>query len=263
MRGGPLAGAHDHQHRCDWWWARHPRRARPLGQPQPRSEQQVAGSRVHGQLLCDADVRRGRADELGRPAGWTGSPLAWFITLAIGVLSLLLAVDDSLRTSIASIFSKSSVAQESQESLEYLDRQPELCEAGTGTLGCSYRFRVSGLDLVRAFNSEPTSARLALVGPSHASDSTGKRWLLVRVRVTALTSSVSVNPSEFVSVSSSGRAAAALVAVPGPSDQVRSPVQVAAHTDFVGTLAFPEQSTPARHIDWVRLFWRDLTLPVG
>jgi len=191
--------------------------------------------------------------KLCRPAGWTGSPLAWFLAIAIGAaisaFGVLVTVDDPLRAAISSIFdSKGSAAQ---ESLEYLDRQPQLCESGTGALGCSYRFRVSGPNLVRAFANEPPSARLALVGPGHASDSTGKRWLLVRVRVTALTSSVSVNPSEFVSVSGAGRAAATPVAVPAVSDQVRSSVQVAAHTDYVGTLAFPEQSTPARRIDWL------------
>jgi hypothetical protein len=186
--------------------------------------------------------------ELGKPASWTNSALAWFFVLAVSAFGVLLTVDEPLRAAIASMFSpKSSTAQ---ESIEYLNQQPQLCDSGPGALGCSYRFRVSGSDLVRT-KGEPASARLALVGPGHASDSTGRRWLLVRVRVTALTSSVSVNPSEFVGASSAGAAAATSVSVPGFPDQVRSPVQVAAHTDFVGTLAFPEQSTPVQHIDWL------------
>ena len=123
---------------------------------------------------------------------------------------------------------------------------------GSGALGCSYRFRVKGTDLVRSFDGDPVTARLALVGPSHASDTTGTRCILVRVRVTALTSSVSVSPSEFtVRASSTGGAFATTVPVPGLTDQVKSPVQVAAGTDFVGTLAFPDRPAPARHVDWL------------
>ena len=108
---------------------------------------------------------------------------------------------------------------------------------------------MSGEDLVRSFAGESVTARLALVGPGYATDDNGQRCLLVRVRVTALTSSVSVNPAEFTASGAAGRSFASMVRVPGSSDQVRSPVQVAACTDFVGTLAFPDH--PARQVSWL------------
>ncbi len=135
-----------------------------------------------------------------------------------------------------------------------LDQRPHLCYADGSALGCSYQFVLDAAgDLIPAVADDVVHNRLALVGPAHAVDTSGAPCILVRVRVTPLTGSVSVNPAEFVISSySTSNAYATTVPVPGVADLLRYPVSVAAGTDFVGTLAFPDRPSSYRRISWLR-----------
>jgi hypothetical protein len=134
--------------------------------------------------------------------------------------------------------------------LALLDQSPHICTADGSPLGCSYRFVLDAAgDLIPAIGDDVVHNRLALVGPAHAVDTSGTLCILVRVRVTALTGSVSVNPGEFVIGSySTSDAYATTVPVSGVGDLVRYPVSVPAGTDFIGTLAFPDRPAYGRRI---------------
>jgi len=138
--------------------------------------------------------------------------------------------------------------------LALLDQSPHICTADGSPLGCSYRFVLDAAgDLIPAIGDDVVHNRLALVGPAHAVDTSGTPCILVRVRVTALTGSVSVNPGEFVIGSySTSDAYATTVPVSGVGDLVRYPVSVPAGTDFIGTLAFPDRPAYGRRIAWLR-----------
>lgn len=138
--------------------------------------------------------------------------------------------------------------------LALLDSRPHICTADGSPLGCSYLFVLDAAgDLIPAIGDDVVHNRLALVGPAHAVDSSGTPCILVRVRVTALTGSVSVNPGEFVIGSySTSDAYATTVPVSGVGDLVRYPVSVPAGSDFIGTLAFPDRPSYGRRIAWLR-----------
>jgi len=138
--------------------------------------------------------------------------------------------------------------------LALLDKSPHICTADASPLGCSYLFVLDAAgDLIPAIGDDVVHNRFALVGPAHAVDTSGTPCILVRVRVTALTGSVSVNPGEFVIGSySTSDAYATTVPVSGVGDLVRYPVSVPAGTDFIGTLAFPDRPAYGRRIAWLR-----------
>lgn len=138
--------------------------------------------------------------------------------------------------------------------LALLDQRPHICTADGSPLGCSYRFVLDAAgDLIPAIGDDVVHNRLALVGPAYAVDTSGTPCILVRVRVTALTGSVSVNPAEFVIGSySTSDAYATTVPVSGVGDLVRYPVSVPGGTDFIGTLAFPDRPSYGRRIAWLR-----------
>lgn len=206
-----------------------------------------------------------------KPAGWTASGLAYGVTIVlalIGAFGVLLTVDDPLRTRLAAIFSGplnapkvppdpgtpavSSKPSASLQSRAALDQRPHLCLAFSGELGCSYRFTVKGVDFVRSMGADPVQARVALVGPGYANDTSGRRYILVKVRVTALTSSVNINPDEFaISAPNQLPDFTVTASIGGLVDQVRKPVQVARKKDFIGTLVFADLPTPGRQVQWL------------
>ncbi|HSP36601.1 MAG TPA: hypothetical protein VLR26_02480 [Frankiaceae bacterium] len=136
--------------------------------------------------------------------------------------------------------------------LATLSEKPHICADDGGSLGCSYRFKLEGEDLIHATPNDDVYNRLALVGPAFVDDPAGSHFLVVTVRVTTFNGSVSVNPSEFALTTSVGSDPATTASVPEISNQVRSPISVHKGTDFIGTLAFPDQSRSGTHIDWLR-----------